>query len=499
VRVPAWGPGDLERRAVKRPGDGEGGDVQVGAAETHISALFFYRDRVLKVRKPVRYGFVDFVDLDQRRLDCEREVRLNRRLAPDVYLGTATVSVGGEAVEHAVVMRRLPAERNLEHLVTGGEPVDDQLRRIADTLVAFHRNAERSSQVDTSATADALWQRWLGVSDDLAPYVGSAVDARRHRELTRLASRYLAGRGPLLDERISEGAIVDGHGDLQAADVFCLDDGPRILDCLEFDDRLRHGDRLADVAFLVADLERLGATGAAERFAAAYLERSGDSPPPSLLDFYVASRAYVRVLVECLKGGGSGHSRWGDAARLLDVAEFHLQRGAVRLVLVGGPPGSGKSTLATWLGRHLKATVLRSDEVREESGIPRGDERRYTTEQRDLVYERMCQRALANLTQGRSVVLDATWAARRWRVTASEVATRAVADLYEVRCECPPGLRSARIAGRRPTGAGTSEVTPSTADLLAATADPWPAAVPIDCSGPVEESGRAALVAVRSA
>lgn len=508
---------------MERPGDGEGGDVAPGgergvrprlhpvaaggspavpaaaAAETHISALFFYGNRVLKVRKPVRYGFVDFRGLDQRRLDCEREVRLNRRLAPDVYLGTATVSVGGQPVEHAVVMRRLPAERNLEHLVTRGEPVDDQLRLIADTLVSFHRHAERSPQVDTSATAEALWQRWLGVSDDLTPYVGSAVDPHRYREVTGLASRYLAGRRQLLDQRISDGAIVDGHGDLQAADVFCLDDGPRILDCLEFDDRLRHGDRLADVAFLVADLERLGASGAAERFAAAYLDRSGDSAPPSLFDFYVASRAHVRVLVECLKGSVGGSGRWGDAARLLDVAESHLRRGAVRLVLVGGPPGSGKSTLATWLGRHLGATVLRSDEIREGAGIPRGDERRYTVEQRDLVYERLCRRASGDLARGRSVVLDATWAARRWRVRASEAATLAVADLYELRCECPPDIRSSRIAGRPPAGAGTSEVTAATADLLAAAADPWPTAVPVDCSGPVEEAGRSALAAVSSA
>lgn len=464
-------------------------------AETHVSALFFYGDRVLKVRKPVHFGFVDFRDLEARRLDCEREVALNRRLSPDVYLGTATVSLGGEAVEHAVVMRRLPPGRNLEHLVVADRPVDREVRQVAATLAAFHERAPRSASVDASATAHALRERWLGVARDLAPFVGPVVDPDRYRELTAMALRYLEGRSALLEDRVAAGAVVDGHGDLQAADVFCLDDGPRILDCLEFDDTLRHGDRLADAAFLAADLERLGAPGLAARFLDEYLGRVGDAPPRSLLDFYVASRAHVRVLVACLRARG-GPRPGGDADRLLAVAEAHLRRGTVRLLLVGGPPGSGKSTLAGWLGERLGAVVLRTDEVREELGPPRGDPARYAPAARDQVYERMCRRALGELAHGRSVVLDGTWAHRSWREVAARTADRGAADLHEIRCDCPEAVRAARVAARPSAAAGTSEVTPVVAALVGADADPWPAAVPVDCAGTVADAGNAVLAAL---
>lgn len=491
-------------------GSGSGGEQGGGArgappprrpaaavAETHISTLFFYGDRVYKVRKPVAFGFVDFTDIGRRRADCEREVALNRRLAPDVYLGTATVTLDDEVVEHAVVMRRLPTDRNLEHLVAAGRPVATELHRVATELAAFHRRARRSPEADATASAGALRARWLAVGADLAPYVGPVVDADRYRELTDLALGYLAGRAPLLESRVAGGRIVDGHGDLQAADVFCMDDGPRILDCLEFDDRLRYGDGLADVTFLVADLERLGAPAMGESLLAAYRDATGDRPPRSLVDFYVAARAHVRVLVECLRRTDAAE-RADAADRLLGIATDHARRAAVRLVLVGGPPGAGKTALATWLGEHTGAVVLSTDAVREELGLPRGDERRYTERQRGAVYERMCRRAGEELGMGRSVVLDGTWGMRRWRDLAAATAEAAAAGLCELQCRCPPGLRATRVADRPASAPGTSEVTPAVAGALADSADPWPTARTVDCSGTVAAAGRAALGALAS-
>ena len=269
--------------------------------------------------------------------------------------------------------------------------------------------------------------------------MGTVVDAGRYGELCRLASRYLEGRSALLEERVAAGAVVDGHGDLQAADVFCLDDGPRILDCLEFDDALRYGDRLADAAFLVADLERLGAAGPAERFLDEYLARTGDAPPRSLVHYYVASRAHVRVLVACLRAADAARAA-GEVERLLGVAEAHLRRGAVRLLLVGGPPGSGKSALAGWLGSRLRATVLRSDEVREELGLPRGDPRRYTPDQRGRVYERMCRRAREELLP------------REERGPRRDLGTRRVAGRRDPGCRGRRG-RPPRAPVRRPSHA----------------------------------------------
>ena len=157
-----------------------------------------------------------------------------------------------------------------------------------------------------------------------------------------------------------------GHGDLIADDIFGLDDGPRILDCLEFDDRLRWLDGLDDAAFLATDLERLGAPELAEQFLAAYAEYSGDPAPVSLRHHYVAYRAFVRVKVACLRAGQGDPAGGFEARHLAEVGLRHLRAGAVSLVLVGGLPGTGKSALAGAAADQRGVTLLSSDRVRKE-------------------------------------------------------------------------------------------------------------------------------------
>lgn len=472
--------------------------LRAKVVETHTGVLFFAGDRVVKIRRPVAFGFVDFTDLDQRREDCEREVALNRRLAPDVYLGTATLSMAGEAVEHAVVMRRLPEDRSLASLVAAGEPLDDHLRRIAAVLARFHAGAARSAAIDRCATAESQWRRWRGTAAELARFVGDRVDPAGHREATDIAREYLAGRSALLGRRIAEGAVCDGHGDLQAADVFCLDDGPRLLDCLEFDDGLRYGDVLADVAFLALDLERLGAPEAAELLFQRYEEETGGEQPPSLVHFYLAARAQVRLLVECLRaerglaGAGAGAPA---TARPLGLMIDHLRASRVRMVLVGGPPGSGKSVLAASLARELGWAVLSTDHLRRSGAIAAGDP--YSPAARAAVYRQLVQGAEELARSGRSVVLDATWSEGPQRAAAAAAARRASAELIALRCTCSAGRRAARIAARAASGAGESDATPDVGAAIAAAEDRWPSARPIDTDGSAEESHAKAISVLR--
>jgi uncharacterized protein len=486
-------------------------------AETHMSVLFFHDDRVLKIRRPVAYSFADFSNLERRRIDCEREVALNRRLAPDVYRGTATLAIDGRAVEYAVVMRRLPDDRNLAALVEQGEPLGAHVRRIASALATFHAGAARSARISASATADALWQRWQATGEELGRFIGPVVNAARYRQLTTLARRYLEGRRTLCDRRIAEGAVCDGHGDLQAADIFCLDDGPRILDCLEFDDELRYGDVLADVAFLAEDLERLGAPQAATDLVEEYRRRSGRDQPRSLLHFYIAARAHVRLLVDCLRQEQRLSVAASEPTRLLELAVEHLELAQPRLIMVGGLPGSGKSTLAEWLGKELDAPVLSTDHARKQAGPsatgpsatgpsatgpsgagPSGAgpsaavAARYGDAARSAVYGSLCDRAAAVLRTGRSVVFDATWTAVAMRKMAVAAARGACADLVELRCECAADVRAIRVLRRMEAGTGESDATPAVADAMAATEDPWPTAARVDTSGSPEESRRAA-------
>jgi uncharacterized protein len=282
--------------------------------ETHISILFFVGDRVYKLRKPVHFDFLDFSERTVRAADCRREVELNRRLAADVYLGVADIVMDGERIDHMVVMRALPDERRLATLVRAGGDVDGWLREVAARLVAFHAAAERSSAISDSATPAALEGQWQDNFAETERFVGRVLEPVVDQEVRTLVQRWLRRYGPMLDARVADGRICDGHGDLQAEDVFCLDDGVRILDSVEFSDRLRYGDVCADVAFLAMDLERLGRPDAAERFVLHYEALASERFPRVLLHHYIAQRAYVRAKVACLEweqgvNGADGRAR----------------------------------------------------------------------------------------------------------------------------------------------------------------------------------------------
>ncbi|MFF3612026.1 AAA family ATPase [Streptomyces sp. NPDC002580] len=471
--------------------------------ETHTAVLFFAGDRAYKLRKPVDLGFLDYTTVTARRVACERELTLNRRFAPDVYLGLGEFrDPGASAAEPIVVMRRMPEDRRLSHLVGAGVPVDDVLRTVARILAAWHTKAPRGPDVDEQGTRGALSARWEASFAQVHELCADGSVPDELAEVEKLVRRYLSGREPLFDARIDQGRVVDGHGDLLAEDIFCLDDGPRILDCLEFDDRLRYVDGLDDAAFLAMDLEQLGVPGAAEYFLAQYGEYSADPAPASLWHHYVAYRAFVRAKVTLIQARQGAAGAEAASRRLTSTALRHLRTSAVCLILVGGLPGSGKSTLSGALADRLGVTLLSSDRIRKElAGIPAEQsaaagyrEGLYTPEWTVKTYTALLDRAAALLSCGESVVLDATWSGAAQREAALRVAERTSADLVSLRCQVPGDVSAARLSTRAP---GASDADLSVARSMAAGESPWPEAVPVDTSGALESAVARAMTAVR--
>ncbi|WP_373302340.1 bifunctional aminoglycoside phosphotransferase/ATP-binding protein [Streptomyces flaveus] len=471
--------------------------------ETHTAVVLFIGDRAYKVKKPVDLTFLDYTTVAARKAACEREVVLNRRFAPDVYLGVGEFrSPDTDVPEPVVVMRRMATERRLSRLVREGAAVDDALRAVARLLAAHHASAPRGREVTEQGTRDALSSRWeasfaqvRALSDD-----GTVPDGVE--EIERLVRRYLAGREPLFDRRIEQGRVVDGHGDLLAEDIFCLDDGPRVLDCLEFDDHLRYVDGLDDAAFLAMDLEQLGALEAATFFLSEYGEYSGDPAPPSLRHHYVAYRAFVRAKVSLIQARQGTPGAEAAAHRLITTALRHLRASAVGLTLVGGLPGSGKSTLSGALADRLGVTLLSSDRLRKElAGIPAEQpaaaaygEGLYSPEWTNKTYAALLDRASTLLSQGESVVLDATWHDAAQREAALSMAERTYADLVALHCHVPDEVTTTRLATRAP---GASDAGVDVATAMAATEPPWPEAVRVDTSGSLEAAVVQALAAIR--
>ncbi len=482
-------------------------------AETHISIIFFMGDRAYKVKKPVAFPFADFRTREVREAVCHREVELNRRLAPDVYLGVADVhGPDGHPCDHLVVMRRMPDDRRLARLVTTEDPrVPAALDALAHDLAAFHATAERSPVIDRAGTPEAVAALWVENFDELRGFSPEIVAAEDLDRAEQLAYGFLAERRGLFLDRIAAGQVCDGHGDLQADDVFCLDDGPRALDCIEFFDGFRFGDVAADVAFLAMDLERLGAPALAARFVAAYEAAAALPIPRSLLHLYIAYRAQVRAKVTCLRAaqqapGSSEHAASVDAARrLLALCLRHLEATLVRLVIVGGLPGTGKTTVARDVEAAIGAELIRSDVVRKRrAGLDPDTSAAapfrhglYSAERTAEVYDDLFASASASLRAGGSVVLDASFTDAGHRERARLLAREHGVPLVELRCVLDAEDAAARIDERRAHDHDASDATPAVAAAMATRFDAWPEATEIDTASTRADVAQQARAAVR--
>lgn len=463
--------------------------------ETHISTVLFSDGWAYKVKKPVRFEFIDLSTPQLRKEDCRREFDLNRRFAPDVYDSVIEIrNPAGEVVDHAVKMRRMPADRRLTTLLATPNDLRDPIREIAKRVAVAHEAADRGARIDAVATADAVRHLWRRSLDDLATFPSAAGEHER-LAIDVLAMRYLDGRAELFAHRIASGHIVDGHGDMLADDIFCLWDGPRILDCLEFDDQLRFGDVLLDIGFLAMDLERLGRADLADTLLHDYREFANEVHPSSLFDHYVAYRALVRAKIATIRGV--------DASDYLELCLARLRRADVRVVILGGLPAAGKSTVAADLGRSLGWTVLVADVVRKEvthvgpgPAAAEFGQGIYSRAGTELTYTELMHRAGVALRGGESVVIDASFADERWRAAARDVAAATASAVVELRCVAPAEVCAERLRHRRHDKANPSDATEEIAVRMTATFDPWPSATEIGTSRPLPETMRDAMAAV---
>ncbi len=469
-------------------------------SETHISKLFFVGETVYKANKALDLGFLDHTTLEARRHACEREVTVNRRFAPDVYHGVATLlGPDGAPCEYLVVMRRMPDDRRLTALLAEPEG-PDCVREVARAVAAIHAVAPASAGISAQGSVEAVRRNWLDNFDQMRA-LGDILPETTLDRAGDAALRYLEGRQELFEHRRHAGRIRDGHGDLLADDIFCLADGPRLLDALAFRDDLRHGDVLLDAGFLAMDLERLGHPDLAQRFLAWYREYSADNFPDSLAQHYIAYRAQVRAKIGAMRAH-QGDPAAAEAARsLLALCQRHLDAARVRLVLVGGLPATGKSTVADAVVDATGWTVLRSDEVRKElAGLAHGASMadapgagRYSLDERAAVYRECLRRAGRLLSLGETVVLDASFTEVEWRTEAAAVAVGCAADLVELCCVAPFAVAERRLRARSMSEPSISDADAAVFAHLRATTAPWARAFVVDTRGPREKTIAAAL------
>jgi uncharacterized protein len=459
-------------------------DVEIH--HTHISVVFLAGDFAYKVKKPVRLSFLDYGTLARRRHYCDEEVRLNRRLAPDVYLGVVPIveldgtlhvrlaedddrarRMDGHVVEWAVRMRRLPHERTLQSLVEREEIRDDQLGGLAVHLAEFHRRAGRGAEVARFGRFDLVAKNARDNVAESKHQVGTLIHASVFERLSARLEESLGAMRVLIDARAGRGVPCDSHGDLRLDHVYFVAEGepPTIVDCIEFNPAFRFADPVADMAFLAMDLQKAGRWDLAAIFSEAWFQAANDEEGRSLLDFYVAYRAAVRGKVQGIKASAQDvpAEERSEAARTA-TGHWLLALGALEppgrrpaLVLVGGLPGTGKTTLATALAERAGLTLIRSDVVRKElAGLEAGDragadwgEGIYTEEWSRRTYDACLSRAEEALFRGGRVVVDASFHGDERRRAFLEVGARLGTRVAFLVCEAPDEVAESRLDRRR--------------------------------------------------
>lgn len=385
--------------------------ADISLLETHISWVLLAGDYAYKIKKPVDLGFLDFRELSARRFFCEEEVRLNRRLAPQLYLGV--VAIGGSArqpcfgiepaIEYAVKMHRFPTGRQLDRLLAQGGLLPRHIDAIAGNLAAFHA-AQPAAPADSAfggleAIAAPARQNFQQLASLLpSEYVLQLAELQNASE-----GRY-ASCLKLFEQRLQAGFVRECHGDLHLANLVLLDDGPVAFDCLEFDPKLRWIDVINDIAFLIMDLQQRGRSDLAFRFLNAYLQISGDYGGVGVLRFYLAYRAVVRAKISAIQ-----NSLPDECCRYLRLAGDHLAEHKPALMIMHGLPGSGKTSISQLLLENTLAIRLRSDVERKRLFSFENQAELYVPSSTQHTYAQLQSLARQLLEFGFPVIVDATF------------------------------------------------------------------------------------------
>jgi aminoglycoside phosphotransferase family enzyme len=276
---------------------------RISLIQTHISIVFLTDEFAYKIKKPVNFGFLDFSTLKKRHFYCNQEIILNRRLSRDIYLGVLPIIYDGKryrmgtgegrVVEYAVKMKRLPDEMLMKSMYLRGELSSIHLERIAKVLAKFHLTARNSPDIDAYGEPELFKVNTDENFTQTEKYVGITIERRCFDELKRWTTSCYKTKRPSFFGRIRDKRIRDCHGDLHMEHV-CLTEDLPIVDCIEFNDRFRYTDTIADIAFLLMDLEYYGGNRFSEKLWDYYKEQSDESEADSLLTFYKVYRAYVR-------------------------------------------------------------------------------------------------------------------------------------------------------------------------------------------------------------
>jgi len=480
--------------------------------ETHISWVLLTGDFAYKIKKPLDLGFLDFSTLEKRRFFCEEEVRLNRRLAPALYLdavpitnadGAPRMGGAGPAVEYAVRMRQFPDEARLDHVLARGELGPEHVDQLAAHIAAFHAALPPAGPEVPFGTPENVAQYARQNFCQIRTRLAQSRDLSRLLELETWTERELIERASQITTRRRQGSVRECHGDLHLANMALLAGRVEVFDCIEFNPELRWIDVMSEAAFTVMDLEDRDRRDLANRFLNGYLEAGGDYGGLDVLRFYLVYRALVRAKVSAIR---MAQAELPDADRAKALAQCRdylalggafTRSGQPALLITHGPSGAGKTTLTTPLVENLGALRLRSDVERKRlfglapgartaSGIGEGI---YGLEADGRTYGRLAELAGTVIQAGYPVIVDATFLKRKRREAFRQLAQRCNTPFAILDFRAPGDTLRERVSLRQAAGRDPSEAGIEVLQRQQATAEPLDRdelgeTIPIDSTRP---------------
>ena len=455
---------------------------QVKLVETHISWIFLTGLYAYKIKKPVKFSFVDFSTLERRRWFCEEEVRLNRRLAPEVYLGIVPITGSpvhphiegqGAPFEFAVKMKQFLSDQEIHDILASGEKAESCISQLADRIATFHAQIEKAEEHSPFGNPDLIWQPMKECLHEIPLHFLTQHTQGFLPQIERWVQTEWRKLSDVFLYRKRAGFVRECHGDLHLGNIAMFEGKVCVFDALEFQPRLRWIDVMSEVAFLVMDLEKHGHQDLAFVFLNRYLELTGDYRGLRVFRLYQVYRALVRAkvaglrLAQLAEHGAEEEKAKCDLTGYLELAHRFRARTTPALILMHGVSGTGKTTVSTEILKTIGAIRVRSDVERKrlfaetlasKANVPQ-EEGLYHSDMTERTYKQLWELARTLLQAGFSVVVDATFLKQHHRKLFRGLAKCQACAWFIVDVFAPEAVLAERIERRSREGHDTSDAT----------------------------------------
>ncbi len=440
---------------------------KVNIIQTHISYVILTGKYAYKFKKPVNFGFLDFSTLEKRKFFCEEEIRLNRRLCPEIYLEVVTlnrknddiiINGSGEVIDYAVKMKEFPQSFILNKLIEKKKIDEKIIDNIIDILVKFYRYSKSTNDINYYGTTEVIKNNTEENFEQTKGFINLTITKEIFDSIKKRTDDFINANTNIFDERIKNGFIKDCHGDLHSGNIVLLNDKVCIFDCIEFNKRFRYSDVASDIAFLSMDLDFLGKPYLSSYLIEKYVVKSKDENIFNILNFYKCYRAFVRGKVIGFKLNDAKINQFERektiklAKKYFDLANFYSKlfskgKNDVNPILfvTTGLTGSGKTTVARKFAVDYNAKMISTDTVRKEfAGIDKYERHfdayntgLYSPDKMKQIYNKVFEKADILLNNKKNVILDATFITRKLRDISRRLAEKNNADFLILYCNCP--------------------------------------------------------------